>query len=95
MAKEANGNVKVRWLLGIVVGALGFVLSTGMVMYGRFDTDRAIAQAVTITEHAVKIATTEETVRGVRADVAELKAEVKVGLGENSKKLDELLRRKN
>lgn len=70
MGKEKNGNVKVR---AVMVALAALVVSGCGWWLQRIDT-QAVAQGATITEHAVKIARTEEQLKGVREDVAEVKA---------------------
>ncbi len=72
---KTNGNfVTVRTVLTVVGGLLiTLILGSGGWWLDRVD-NQATAQGATIGEHAVKIARTEEQVKGVRDDVAEVKA---------------------
>ena len=74
MAKDGNGNVKSRWLLGVATGLVGTIGIGAIGWYVGFDNNRAIAQGATLTEHAVEIATAEVRQKSLRTDVAEVKA---------------------
>ncbi len=69
---------------------IALVLGGGSWWLNRVD-DRAVIQAATINEHAVRIATTDAKLTGVREDVAR----VEKAVGKNADKLDRLLLRKD
>ena len=89
MGKETNGNIKTRWLLGAASGLVATIGIGAIGWYVGFDNNRAVAQGAALTEHAVDIASTKATQRGLRDDMAR----VEKAIGKNADKLDRLLER--
>ena len=78
-----NGNVKVRWLLGLASGLVVTIGIGAIGWYVGFDNNRAIAQGATLAIHGADIASTKAVVTRVEAAIQR-----------NADKLDRLLERK-